>query len=115
MVFLKAANELWLIGGAHVRCHQRQGSRCHLSDKIGGFSDNLPRCQARSADQVSRIYWRCIDSGTLDAHQRLIVQLRAKLCLHKNHAALGAASERYAPCYTRNLAHLSLSSKGLNR
>jgi hypothetical protein len=33
---------------------------CHLSVKIDHFSDNLPRCQALLADQLSLITWRGI-------------------------------------------------------
>ena len=39
--------------GKAVRCY-------HLSVKIYRFSDNLPRCQALSADQLSLITWRDI-------------------------------------------------------
>ena len=31
---------------------------CHLSVKIYRFSENLPRCQAHSEDQLSSITWR---------------------------------------------------------
>jgi len=33
---------------------------CHLSVKIGCFSENLPRCQARLEDELSLITWRDI-------------------------------------------------------
>ncbi len=41
--------------------------RCHLSDKFGCFSYNLPRCQARSAGSLSRINWCDIDTEALEA------------------------------------------------
>jgi hypothetical protein len=37
---------------------------CHLSGKIYGFSENLPRCQALSADQLSHIIWRGIGNSS---------------------------------------------------
>lgn len=88
---------------------------CHLSVKMYRFSDNLPRCRARLADELSRTSWRCINSVALDTGSSLIDQFRAILCLHKNHAAPEAFSQRHAPFYLRNFAHLSLFSKGLNR
>ena len=60
--------------------------RCHLSDKIDRFSDNLPRCQALLEDQLSRITWRDIDNLAVETgftFQRLSFQLCANLCLHK--------------------------------
>src|SRR5258708_34681473 len=39
----------------------KNGEHCHLSDKIGCFSENVPRCQAHSADELSLIMWR--DTG----------------------------------------------------
>src|SRR5258708_18983702 len=38
--------------------------RCHLSGKIYCFSENLPRCQALSADRLSHIIWRGIGNSS---------------------------------------------------
>ncbi len=46
---------------------QSLGSYCHLSDKIGYFSDNLPRCQAPSADWLAHIIWRSIVGSSFPA------------------------------------------------
>src|SRR5258708_30274308 len=37
---------------------------CHLSGKIYCFSENLPRCQALSADRLSHIIWRGIGNSS---------------------------------------------------
>src|SRR6266566_7491745 len=40
---------------------------CHLSGKIYGFSENVPRCQALSANRLSRIIWRSFVSRSFSA------------------------------------------------
>ncbi len=59
---------------------------CHLSGKIYCFSENVPSCQALSADEVYRINWRGIDNLAVEigfTFQRLSFQLCANLCLHE--------------------------------
>jgi hypothetical protein len=53
----------------HAKKWHRTDSRgcCHLSDKIGCFSDNLPRCQAPSADWLAHIIWRSIVGSSFPA------------------------------------------------
>src|SRR5713226_5560897 len=47
---------------------KRPQKKCHLSDKMCRFSDNLPRCQASLANQLSHINWRGIIFLFPDVH-----------------------------------------------
>src|SRR5258707_12542092 len=62
---------------------------CHLSSILPGFPDNLPRCQARSSDQLSHIIWR--GSATHELRQ-LADQLTTPLCSRAPIYALQKAS-----------------------
>ena len=75
-----------------LRKNRKSEALCHLSDIKNRFSENLPRSQAPSEDQFSRINWRSIDTLATEAcfaFQCLSFQLRASLCEKK-------------PCYSRS-------------
>src|SRR6266700_1070584 len=52
---LKTTNDSWRVDETYMKV-----KKCHLLDKIYGFSENLPRCQALPANRLSHIIWHSI-------------------------------------------------------